>query len=281
MPRPLAHATRLFSFLSFLALASSLSAQDEPPLGFGNVAEVTYVMTNGNATSSTLGIKNTATHHWTRSSFQLAVGAVRAESGITTRVATGTSEDFTITEETVTEKTAESYFAKARYDRMLGDAAFLFGGAGWDRNTFAGIQNRYAMVAGGGRTWFEDDARRLKTDLGATYTIQEDVVEVPGAEDTFLGARATLDYVRTLTETTSYTSLLVVDENFEDTGDLRADWTNSISVTMSERLALKASYQLLFDNLPAVTSVPLGEGSVQVPLEKVDGALSIAVVVDF
>ncbi|MEX1258590.1 MAG: hypothetical protein WEG36_13325 [Gemmatimonadota bacterium] len=35
------------------------------------------------------------------------------------------------------------------------------------------------------------------------------------------------------------------------------------------------------DNLPAVTSVPLGEGSVQVPLEKVDGALSIAVVVDF
>lgn len=59
------------------------------------------------------------------------------------------------------------------------------------------------------------------------------------------------------------------------------DWTNSLSVAMSERLALRASYQLRFDNLPALTSVPLGEESVQVPLKKSDGALTVAIVVDF
>jgi len=271
----------LFLLSALAALPPGLSGQAERPLGFGNVAEVTFVMTNGNATSSTLGIKNSASFFRPASSFQLSFGAVRAESGITTRVATGTPESFTITEETVTEKTAENYFAKVRVDRTLGQAAFLFGGTGWDRNTFAGIDNRYTTVAGVGRTWFEDDARRLKTDLGATYTLQEDVVKTPGADDSFFGARASLDYHRTLSETTSYSSLLVVDESFDDTDDFRADWTNSVAVSMSERLALKASYQLLFDNLPAVTSVSLGEGTVRVPLEKVDGTLSIAVVVDF
>jgi putative salt-induced outer membrane protein YdiY len=215
------------------------------------------------------------------SSLQLALGAVRAESGITTRVATGTPENFLVAEETVTEKTAENYFVRARYDRTLAGAFFFFGGAGWDRNTFAGIHNRFGMVAGIGRTWFQDDARRLKTDLGGTYTVQKDLVETPGAQDSFFGARASLDYHRTLSETSSYSSLLVVNESFDDPTDLRADWTNSVAVTMSERLALKASYQLLFDNLPALTSVPLGDGTVTFPLQKVDGTLSIAVVVDF
>jgi putative salt-induced outer membrane protein YdiY len=263
------------------AAAPELRGQDEPPLGFGNVAELTFVMTSGNATSSTLGLKDTATYRFPTGAFELSFGAVRAESGITTRVATGTPEDFTIVEETETETTAENYFARARLDRTLGGAAFVFGGAGWERNTFAGIENRYAFVAGVGRTWFESEERRLKTDLGATFTVQEDVVEAAGADDSFLGARATLDYLRALTATTSYSSTLVVDESFDETDDLRADWTNAIAVTMSERLALKASYRILFDNLPALVSVPLGEDdTVQVPLEKVDGTLGIALVVD-
>ena len=144
----------LSSALLFLSIgAGNLSAQDDPPLGWTDVAELTLVLTSGNATSSTLGLKNTAEHRWENALLQVAAGAVRAESGVTVHTATGTVDDFIVTRSTPTEKTAENYFLKARYDREVTDSNYLFAGAGWDRNTFAGIQNRYAMVGGAGRAW--------------------------------------------------------------------------------------------------------------------------------
>ena len=38
------------------------SADEERPLGWRDVAEFTFVFTSGNATSSTLGLKNTLEH---------------------------------------------------------------------------------------------------------------------------------------------------------------------------------------------------------------------------
>lgn len=259
----------------------SLSAQDERPLGWSDVAELTFVLTAGNASSNTFGFKNTAEHIWEKSSFKLSLGALRAESGKTVRTATGTPDNYTITETTDTKLTAENYFAKARFDRTLGAGAFFFGGVDWDRNTFAGIQNRYGFVTGAGKSWFDQESRRLKTDLGLTYTIQEDVAKAPGADDSFLGLRGSYDYSRKLTGTTDFASVLVVDQNLNTTEDLRADWTNSISVAMSERLALKTGIQLLYDKDPALAAVPLGDGEVFTPLDKVDTIFTVAIVANF
>ncbi len=82
--RPIASVTTM----AFLILrAGGVSGQDEepPPLGFTDVAELTFVLTSGNATSSTLGLANTAHYRWENALVQLATGAVRAESGIETR----------------------------------------------------------------------------------------------------------------------------------------------------------------------------------------------------
>ena len=65
------------------------------------------------------------------------------------------------------------------------------------------------------------------------------------------------------------------------TEDLRADWTNSLAVAMSEKLALKASLQILFDNEPALTAVPLGDAEVLTPLGKVDSVFTVAIVATF
>lgn len=259
----------------------TLAAQDERPLGWSDVAELTFVLTAGNASASTFGFKNTLERIWERTSFKIALGAIRTESGTTTRTATGTPENFTVSEETDSKVTAESYFLKGRLDRKLSDATFLFGGADWDRNTFAGIQNRWGFVTGAGKSWFEQETRRLKTDLGLTYTIQKDVVQAPGADDSFVGLRGSYDYFRALTGTADFASLLVVDQNLKATEDFRADWTNSIAVAMSERLALKTSLQLLFDKDPALTAVPLGDGEVFTPLDKVDTVFTVAVVAKF
>jgi len=263
-----------------LLLSGPMGAQ-EKETGWKDVAELTYVMTGGNATSSTLGFKNTTDYLWSTAAFQLSLGGVRTQSGIVTRTATGTPEDFSISETTDTRTTAENYFVRSRLDRNLSENLFVFGGAGWDRNTFAGVENRYGFVAGAGRAWFAEDTRRLKADVGLTYTIQNDVVANPDVADSFMGLRGSYDYFRKVTGNTGFASVLVADENLKETSDFRADWTNSLTVSMSDRLALKTGLQLLFDNTPALVAVPLGDGEVLTPLGKVDSLFTVAIVANF
>jgi len=263
-----------------LVASASLVGQDRP-LGWADQAEFTFVMSAGNASASTFGLKNVLEHVWENATFNLSAGGVRTFAVLKTGNATGTATNFTpVQNEDVT---AESFYVRSRYDRSLSDAAYLFGGAGWDRNTFAGINSRYSFASGAGRAWFDEEARRFKTDLGLTYTIQNDVTPTPGASNSFLGLRGTWDYFSQLTETTDFGSALIVDENLNDTQDLRADLTNWIAVAMSDRMALKASLQLLFDNQPALERLTLL--STQTPvtqtLKKLDSIFTAALVVNF
>lgn len=256
------------------------AAQDG--VSWENTTELSFVSTGGNASASTLGLKSSLTGTSGANAFKIEVGGVRADTDIKTRTATGTTTNFTVTETTTSQLTAESYFARGRYDREF-DHQYLFAGVGWDRNTFAGIENRYAGVLGIGRTWADGETGRFKTDLGATYTVQKDVDPAPGADDDFGGARLSVDAMLRLSATVGYTSVLLVDENLEDTEDLRADWTNSVSVALSEALALKTSLQLVFDNQPALIAVPLSGApagtTVLTPSDEVDTVLTVALVI--
>lgn len=245
--------------LGAFSTQTDLLAQDADAFTWQNATEVSFVATGGNASSSTLGLKATLGGTGGVHTLNFAAGGVRGSTEFVTRTATGTAGSFTVMEDRQSELTAENYFVRGRYERDLG-GAYGFSGAGWDRNTFAGVQNRYAFVAGVGRTWVEGDAGSFKTDLGATYTIQKDVDPAPGADDGFGGIRLSIEAARPLSETTDFASTLIVDENIEQTDDLRADWVNSLSVSVSESLALKTSLQLMYDRLPSLLSVPLVDG---------------------
>jgi putative salt-induced outer membrane protein YdiY len=267
-----------------LTLPETLEAQASP-WTWENATEVSFVSTGGNASSSTLGLKASLTGTGDPHSFKLELGGIRAESERTIRTATGDPNSFTINETTISELTAESYLARARYDRALG-AGFLFTGSGWERNTFAGIQNRLSFVGGFGRTWVESESGRFKTDLGGTYTIQKDVDPVPGADDAFGGLRVTVEAIRQVSASAELASTLIADENLEERGDFRADWVSSLSVAISEGLALKTSAQILFDSEPAAIGVPLVDGTgtptgvdVRTPGEKVDSVLTLTLVI--
>jgi putative salt-induced outer membrane protein YdiY len=175
-----------------LVCAPALAAQDEPELGWFDKAELTFVLTAGNASQSTLGLNNELSHLWENAAFKLSFGGIRTETTNTTRTATGTASNFAITETTETDLSAEAYFLRSRYDRNLSENTFLYGGAGWERNTFAGFENRYTVVAGPGRIWFNEDTQKLRTDVGVTYTSQDDLVEDASSPDSFLGHRADL-----------------------------------------------------------------------------------------
>ncbi len=264
-------------------LAAPAAAQDEKELGWFDKAELTFVTTGGNSSQSTFGLKNSLDRIWPAAALRFQFGGIRTESSVRTRTATGTADDFTIAETSTSTLTAENYFARGRFDKNLSEAFFAYAGAGWDRNTFAGIDNRYGFVGGLGRAWTETETTKFRTDVGVTYTIQDDVVEDATKSDSFAGLRAGYGFFRKLTATTDFTSDLIVDENLDDTDDLRADFTNSVAVSVSSQLALKASLQLLYDKQPALTAVPLGTTGTTVfaPLGTTDRVFTLALVMSF
>ncbi|MGH7570344.1 MAG: DUF481 domain-containing protein [Gemmatimonadota bacterium] len=266
-------------------VAHGQDEEEEHP-GWHDTAELSFVLTTGNAEASTIGFANQLRHVWENALWQLGAGGIRVESTPVGRTAIGTSpDDFRIEEEDESELTAESYFVRSRYDRELSASLFWFAGGGWDRNTFAGIENRYSGGAGVGNIWFSGDAAGFRTDYGLTYTFQDNVV---GGDDTFAGLRLGYDYYRMLTGTTRFESVLIADESLEETADFRTDLLNALAVAMSERLSLKVSHRILFDNRPSLESLPLiglngtptGE-SVLAELDEVDTTLTVALVLDF
>jgi hypothetical protein len=269
-------------FIVCAGFATGARAQDD--WTWGDVAELSVVWTGGNSSSSTLGAKNTVTGGGGKAKFNVEIGGIRTESSTKTRLANGTTATFTVVETNVTQLTAESYFARSRGDYALGGKSLFFGGAGWERNTFAGIENRFTLVSGLGIQWTTGDDFSFRTDFGGTYTIQDNVAVGPTSR--FGGLRFTWDLSRRITDNTAFDSRLIVDENLKTTADIRADFTNSLSVSMSERLALKTSLQLLVDNLPSFVDVPLVTGGtptgtrVPAPLKKVDSVFTIALVIN-
>lgn len=251
-----------------------------------NATELSFVSTGGNAASTTFGVKAALTGTGAPNTLKLEIGGIRASSDLKTRRAVGTPGSFTVEETSSSEPTAASYFARTRYDRAF-NGAFAFGGAGWERNTFAGLENRYQIVTGVGRTWIDGESGRLKTDVGGTYTIQRDVQPQPGADEEFFGGRASVEARRRLTATADYTTTLIADQNFEKSRDFRADWINSVAVTISDGLALKTSLQLLYDAQPANIPVPLFDGggtqigTVSARGEEIDRVMTLTLVVRF
>ena len=271
-----------------LAVSPSLAAaQDPPPDGWAAKGELTTVMTAGNAEAFTFGIGASLENRKGKNLLKLETGGLRTESVIVSREAWGSATSFEIVKDENREKTAESYFARARYDKALNQGLFAYGALDWMRNTFAGIDSRTVAAVGAGNAWFDNERTRFKTNLAVTWTFQRDMVDDPAVANDYAGLRAGWEYWRKLTATTEFESRLVGDMSLDQTDDVRADFTNSLAVAINSALALKPSLQVQWRNLPALVAVPLftaGGGaplgqSVFAPLEKTDLQLRLALVV--
>jgi putative salt-induced outer membrane protein YdiY len=260
-------------------------AQDsEEELGWELTGEVSFVTTGGNAEAETLGLGLTAVHTRENDELSFAAGGLRAESTTVNRFAIGTPDDFQVVEDSETDLTAEHFYLRGRYQQDFGEQTFWFAGLGWERNELAGFTRRVSAVGGLGRQWYDSERGHFRTDAGLTFTTQEDVVEVAGGSDDFLGLRLSYDYGRQLTETTDFSSVLIIDENLDESEDLRANFLNSLSVSINELLSLKLSLHLFYDNLPSLAAVTLFDptgreiGSVRTELDELDTVFSVAVV---
>ena len=277
---------RLVCFLLISAISITPTvAQDGANTGIYFTGELSTVSTFGNSEALTIGVSTTLGHLWENSELKFEGGGVRTESSIKTRTATGTIQSFSVLEQKRTEKTAEAYYLRGRYDRNVSANFFIFGGADWLRNTFAGIDSRTLLAAGAGNTWIETEKTRLKTDVGVTYTFQDDVFENPLLKMNFPGVRVGYDLRSTLSESTGYESSLVGDWNLDNTDDVRLTLVNALPVSINSMLALKPALKLLWQNTPSSTQVPLFDNAgtdtgqtVLSPLRKLDSIFTLSLV---
>lgn len=281
---------RLGAVLTVLAAAIGSAtpalAQDRE-LGWSFTSEFTAVWTGGNASASTFGLNASLRHLWERSELRFDAGGIRTESTKKTRRAIGAPDNFQVDEDSDREKTAENVFVRGFYGHDVSERFFVFGGADWMRNTFAGIKSRLLLSAGAGNTWVENDRVTFKTSYGITYTFEEDVVDNPFTKQNFPGARFAYEYAHTLSSTTDFSSTFKGDWNLDTTDDVRFDLTNSLSVSINSWLALKPSLTLQWRNDPALKEIDLftlpsdvtPAGTVLVPLDKLDTFFTLALVV--
>jgi putative salt-induced outer membrane protein YdiY len=250
-------------------------------------ADLSYVLTSGNSSSSSLGLKGDLTRRWTKHSLAFAGGGIRASSSSAgSSYAVGTPDDFEVRIPDA-EPTAESYYSRGRYDYKLSDRFFCAAGAGWERNRFSGIDNRWVVETGVGYVLLNNERTSLRGMAGVTWTSEDYTIE--GERDgSFVGGRLGWDLRQKLFPNTTFTHTLVADENLEETDDLRVDAQFGLHVAMSTTLGLKVNWRLLWDNQPALSEVPLlGAGgastglTVLAPYKELDQGFFVSLVFSF
>jgi putative salt-induced outer membrane protein len=266
-----------------LLLLPSFATAEDGKSGWQDTAEFSFVATDGNTESSSLGFKNKLTRAWDRSDVVVRLGGIRVKTTTFTR----TAVDGVVTEEKTTDTQAENYYLNGRYNHNITDRMFWYTGAGWERNEPAGIQDRYVVEGGAGNTWYDTEELKFKTSYGLTYTDQDDVVTDPDREESWAGARFAWDYVNEIGQSTTFTNVLVLDANLEESSRWRSDVDFGLAVAMNERLALKVGLQFLYNNEPALELVPNVDGvgnpldPVPFELEELDTILTVSLVVNF
>lgn len=264
------------------AIAES-SFKTEPP-GLYASADLSYVLTSGNSSSSSLGFRGDLRHRFDRQAVGFSLAGIRASSSPDGgKYAVGTPEAFELRVPDA-ELTALEYFARARYDYILSDRLYVTGGVGWERNTFAGLDNRWVGDAGAGYVFVSNERTTFRGGAGLTYT-SEDYTVASLANADFFGARLRWDYIQKLFSGTTLSHSLIFDQSLESSSDRRLDAAFGVHVAMTGRLGLKVNWRILHDNEPALTEVPLfapGGGdtgiTVLAPYKETDQAFSVSLV---
>ena len=246
-------------------------------------ADLSYVLTSGNSSSSSLGFKGDLTRRFARHSVGFAVGGIRASSAPDARVAVGTAQDFEV-QIPDPERTAEAYYGRGRYDFNLSDRLYYTLGAGWERNRFAGIENRWVGDTGVGYIFVNSESTSFRGTASLTYT-REDYTASGGRDGSFAGARLGWDFRQQLLSTTTLTHSFIGDQSLEDAASRRFDAQFGVHVAMSERLGLKLNWRILYNNAPPSTALPLVTPggaptglTVLAPYKKTDQGLSVSLV---
>jgi putative salt-induced outer membrane protein YdiY len=242
-------------------------------------ADFGLVLTTGNSQNFNVSLTNKFVYTWTNAEFTLDAAALRTENTTRTLANDTAANTVVVTETDAT--TAEMYAVGGKYTHKIRENFFWYVNAGWVSNKPAGIDNRYGAGGGLGYRFFKTEVQTLALEFGVDYTSEQ---PISGDSNSFAGARVFLGYLYNISKTSSFTEDLTLLENLDDTDDLRARSVSALTASITQKLALKVSLTLLYDNQPVVVDVPptdLATAPAQFEFDKLDTILTAALVINF
>jgi putative salt-induced outer membrane protein YdiY len=257
-------------------LVTEAAEEAEDPKRWSNEAEFSYVKTGGNSSASTLALSNRFAYNFTYAELLVGFGFLRASSATTTLSNVGGE----VVEDTITTTGAERYEVTASYRQNTLGNLFWYGGGGWFRNKFSGINSRFNVGGGGGYRFVESDTSLFVGELGLGITGESLTV---GTSETFVDLRAAIEGRFKLTDSTDFDILVEAFDNVQNTRNLRVKLDTAVTVAMSGTLALRVGYLLDYRNEPVVQVIDVNpdEPPATYTFSKTDSTLSVSLVVKF
>ncbi len=208
-----------------------------------NVADLGLVTTGGNTRVTTLSLADKFSYRWSDSELALEGKALHSVS----RTRALSNPDGSVRVAETTETTAEEYALSGRFRRQLATAVFAYTSGGWERNRLAGIRNRFRGAIGLGYAVLGGEREQLALELGSDLTREE---QVAGADATFGGVQARLDYGRRVSETAQLDAQLEILESLGDPEDVRVNLVTGLTASVTRIFALKLGFTLNYDHRP-------------------------------
>lgn len=282
--------TKIRSVVAILATSGGLIVgpaygqdPDQAPR-WTNDTEFSWVASNGNSDTNTLGLRNLYQREWLEAKLSLETGWMRATSRSGNRIAIVRGPDTITVVEPTSETDGQRLYSKLRYQQETTGRHYWF--SSWDtaRDEPSNINRQFIFSGGVGTTWRDEDALTFRTSYGVSFTDERLTLE---GINRFAGFRLFYGLRMLATVSTAVESELTTDGSFRDANDVRLDWLNAATVAVSSRIALKASVRLLFRNLPALETIGFQSssgsmiGSIDVPKNKLDVNATTSLVLTF
>jgi putative salt-induced outer membrane protein len=217
----------LAALAALALLAAPLAAQDAPAVVTKVTADLGYVQASGNSRVTTMNVGEKLTQQRGRltiaQTFAFVYGKTR-DSVSTNNLRTGLRGDY-------------------RIDRLFA----LFVGVTYDRNRFAGIERRWEEALGMQARLIGTASDTLRVEGGGTVTQQ---VGVDGTQRNFPSVRAAASWRHAFSRTSYFQQQLEYIPNLRETVDWRVNSESSVVAPVSQRIGVKLSYVIRYDNLP-------------------------------
>ena len=215
-------------------------------------------VTTGNSAYYTFTSTLNGSYRWDKSKLGL-VGGMLVGKGIVDGDGSGALEQ--AERDVGYVENARRYYADARYDYFVGEKDSLYFLAGAFIDPFAGYDLRSHEQIGYSRTFVDGEDTTFVGEIGMDYA-QENYVDSPDVDPGYrdvIAARVMLGVTHNFSESVGLSETIEVYENVLDPVDVRVLNSFALSAAMSEKLALKLSHNLIFDNQPVEGFKPLDQ----------------------
>lgn len=270
---------RPLSAVALLLLAPLPAAGQQtatPKKVWSNEAEVGFVHTAGNSSTTTFSLADRFTYNWHFAELRLRAEFFRTES--TDRVLV--NEVGGVIETLVDRVDTERYEVAGQFRQNVMGQLFWYALGSWYRNRPAGVTNRWLGSGGVGYRLVEREGLLLAGEVGVGLTREE---LTNGHSDDFVDLRGFAEAKVGLSDTADLHADLELLRNLQDSADTRVNASAALTSRINRRFALRVGWSLKYDRQPPVLTIasnPAAPPGTFV-LDTTDQALTASLVVNF